>query len=44
MKTILSDAESCEEHDETTYSPIGGTTAELWTFLCLDVVEITEKE
>ena len=33
MKTILSDADLCEEHDETKYSPIGLATAELWT-LC----------
>ena len=43
MKTILSDAESREEHDETKYSPIGQTMAELWFFLCLDVGKITEK-
>ena len=44
MKTILSDAESREEHDETKYSPIGQTATELWTFLCLDVGKIMEKE
>ena len=44
MKTILSDAESHEEYDETKYSPIGQTVMELWTLLCLDVREITEKE
>ena len=32
-KTILSDAESCEERDANKYSSIGCTTAELWTFL-----------
>ena len=30
IKTILTDAESHKEHDETKYSPIGRTTAELW--------------
>ena len=44
MKTILSDAESCEEHDEPKYNPTGQTMAELWTLLCLDVGKITEKE
>ena len=44
MKTILSDAKSHEEHDETKYSPIGRTTAELWMILCMDVGKITEKE
>ena len=29
MKTQLLDAESREEHNETKYSPIGGTMAEL---------------
>ena len=43
MKIILSDAESSEEHDETKYSLIGQTMAELWSFLCLDVEKITEK-
>ena len=37
IKTILSDAKSHEEHDETKYSPIGQTTAELWMILCMDV-------
>ena len=37
MKTLLSDAESLEEHEETKYSPIGLTMAELWTLLCPDV-------
>ena len=44
MKTIISGAKSCEEHDETKYSPIGQTTAELRTLLCLDAGGITEKE
>ena len=44
MKTILSDAKSREEHDETKYSPIGQITAELWMILCMDVGKITEKE
>ena len=44
MKTILSDAESREEHGETKYSLTGPTMAELWTFLCLNVGEIMEKE
>ena len=44
METILSDAESREEYDETKYSPIGRTVVELWTLLCLDVGEIMEKE
>ena len=43
MKIILPDAESREEHNETKYSPIGQTMAELWSFLCLDVGKITEK-
>ena len=43
MKIILSDAESREEHDKTKYSPIGQTMAQLWSFLCLDVGKITEK-
>ena len=43
MKIILPDAESCEEHDETKYSPIGQTMAELQFFLHLDVGKITEK-
>ena len=42
MKIILFDAESCEEHNETKYSPIGQTMTV--TFLCLDVGKITEKE
>ena len=42
MKIILSNGESCE--DETKYSPIGQTTAELRSFLCLDVGKIMEKE
>ena len=42
MKTILSDAE-LHEHDETKYSPIGQTMAELGSFLCLDVGKITER-
>ena len=37
MKIILPDAESREEHDETNYSPIEKTMAELRSFLCLDV-------
>ena len=44
MKTILSDAKSHEEHDETKYSPIRRMMAELWMILCMDVGEITEKE
>ena len=40
-KTMLSDAELREEHE---YSPIGQMMAELWTFLGLDVGEITKKE
>ena len=44
MKTILSDAESREEHGETNYSTIGRMAVELWTFLCLDVGKIAEKE
>ena len=44
MKTILSDAESCEEHDETKYSLIGQMAGELWILLCLDVGKITEKD
>ena len=40
---LLSDAELCEEHEETKYSLIGRTMAELWTLLCLDVGKITEK-
>ena len=44
MKTIPSDAELREEHDETKYSSIGQMTVELRTFLFLDVGEITEKE
>ena len=43
MKIILSDAESHEDHDETKYSPIGQTMAELQSFLCLDVGKIMEK-
>ena len=43
MKIILSDAESREEHDETKYSSVGQTMAELWSFLCLDLGKITEK-
>ena len=43
MKIILCIAKSCEEHDETKYSPIGQTMAELRSFLCLDVGKITEK-
>ena len=43
MKIILSDVELREEHDETKYSPIGQTMAELRSFLCLDVGKITEK-
>ena len=43
MTIILSDAESREEHDETKYSPIRQTMAELRSFLCLDVGKITEK-
>ena len=43
MKIILPDAESREEHDETKYSPIGQTVAELRSFLCLNVGKITEK-
>ena len=44
MKTILSDAESREEHDETKYSPIGGMTAEFMDPLSADVGKITEKK
>jgi len=44
MKTMLFDAESREEYDETKYSPIGQTTAELRAFSCLDVGGITKKE
>ena len=43
MQIILSDAELREEHDKTTYSPVGQTIAELRSFLCLDVEKITEK-
>ena len=43
MKIILSDAESREEHDETKYSFIGKTMAELRSFLCLDVDKIMER-
>ena len=43
MKIILSDAESREEHQETKYSPIRQMTAELRSFLCLDVGKITDK-
>ena len=43
MKIILSDAESREEHDKTKYSPIGQTMTELWSFLCLNVGKIMEK-
>ena len=43
MKIILSDAESCEEHDKTKHSLTGQTMAELRSFLCLDVEKITEK-
>ena len=43
MKIILPDAKSHEEHDETKYSPIGQTMAELRSFLCLDVGKIKEK-
>ena len=43
MKIILPDAESREEHDETKYSPIEQTMAELWSFLCLDVGKIMKK-
>ena len=43
MKIILSDAESCEEHNEAKYSPIGQMMVELWSFLCLDVGKITER-
>ena len=43
MKIILPDAESREEYDETKYSPIGQTMAELRSFLCLDVGKIMEK-
>ena len=43
MKIILTDAESCEEHNETKYSPIGQTMAELRSFLHLDVGKIMEK-
>ena len=43
MKIILPDAESCVEHNENKYSPVGQTMAELWSFLCLDVGKITEK-
>ena len=42
MKIVLPDAESREEYDETKYSPIGQTMAELRSFLCLDVGKITE--
>ena len=44
LKTILSDAESHEEYNGTYYNPIGWMTAKLCAFLCLGVVEITEKE
>ena len=37
MNIILFDVESCEEHNEIKYSSIGQTTAELRSFLCLDV-------
>ena len=40
MKAILSEGESCEEHDETKYSPMGL----VMDFLCLNVGKITEKE
>ena len=43
MKLILSDAESCGEHDETKYSPIGQMITELQSFLCLDVGKITKR-
>ena len=43
MKIILSDAKWREEHNETKYSPIGQTTAEVRSFLCLDVGKIVEK-
>ena len=43
MKIILSDAKSREEHNETKYSPIGQTPAELRSFLYLDVGKIMEK-
>ena len=43
MKIILPDAESRKEHDETKYSPIGQTMAELQSFLCLNVGKILEK-
>ena len=38
MKTILSEAESCEEHNAIKYSPMGLITADLWTFLCPRIV------
>ena len=44
MKIILPDAESREEHDESKYSPIGQTMAELRFFLCLDAGKISENE
>ena len=40
MKTILSDAKSCEENDETKYTNNGGVTG----LLCQNVGKITEKE
>ena len=43
MKIILCNAKSREKHDETKYSPIGQTMAELRSFLCLDVGKIREK-
>ena len=43
IKIILPDAELCEEHTETKYSPIGQMMVELRSFLCLDVGKITEK-
>ena len=43
MKTILSDAESREEHDATKYSPIGQMISKLQSFLCLDVEKSLKK-
>ena len=44
MKTMLSDAESREEHNETKCSPIGTNDSGVMDFVSLNVGEITGKE